>query len=60
MHTPLPFLRLLVIPLLWSDDFIELMSGEHRNLTAALPETYAGVSPTVVVTGWNTNPLVLE
>ncbi len=49
-----------IIPLLWSDDFIELMPGEHRDLTATLPENYAAAAPTVVVTGWNTNPLALK
>ena len=49
-----------IIPLLWSDDFIELMPGEHRDLTATLPDGQAAASPTVVVTGWNTNPLALK
>ncbi|MGC1781396.1 MAG: sugar-binding domain-containing protein [Acidobacteriaceae bacterium] len=48
-----------IIPLLWSDDFIELMPGEHRDLTATLPENAAAGGTTVVVSAWNTNTLAL-
>ena len=48
-----------VTPMLWSDDFIELMPGEHRDLTAMLPEKYAGAAPSIAVTGWNIDPLTL-
>jgi exo-1,4-beta-D-glucosaminidase len=47
-----------IIPLLWSDDFVELMPGEHRDLTAMLPENSSG-GTTIVVSGWNTNTLTL-
>jgi len=47
-----------IIPLLWSDDFVELMPGEHRDLTATLPANSAA-GTTVVVSGWNTNTLTL-
>ncbi|HEX4022877.1 MAG TPA: glycosyl hydrolase family 2 [Acidobacteriaceae bacterium] len=49
-----------VIPLLWSDDFVELMPGESRDLTANLPADYKGAAPTVTVTSWNTSPLSLK
>lgn len=49
-----------ILPLLWSDDFIELMPGEHRDLTAALPEHTAMDQATVLVSGWNTNTLKLR
>lgn len=45
-------------PTLWSDDFIELMPGESRTLTAVLPEHATG-SASVVVTGWNIPRLAL-
>jgi exo-1,4-beta-D-glucosaminidase len=48
-----------VTPMLWSDDFIELMPDEHRDLTAMLPERFAGAAPTITVTGWNIDPLAL-
>lgn len=48
-----------IIPLLWSDDFVELMPGEHRDLTAVLPEKVAAAETKVVVSGWNTNTLTL-
>lgn len=47
----------MIIPLLWSDDFVELMPGEHRDLTATLPANSEGTN--VVVSGWNTNTLTL-
>jgi len=49
-----------IIPLLWSDDFVELMPGEHRDITAALPEHTAPKQATVLVSGWNTNTLKLR
>jgi exo-1,4-beta-D-glucosaminidase len=48
-----------IIPLLWSDNFIELMPGEHRDLIAQLPEKYSGTGAHVVISGWNTNTLSL-
>ncbi len=49
-----------VIPILWTDDFIELMPGESRNLSASLPENYSGEASTILVTGWNTDPVTLQ
>ncbi len=49
-----------ILPLLWSDDFIELMPGEHRDITADLPEHTAAQQTTVLVSGWNTNTLKLR
>jgi exo-1,4-beta-D-glucosaminidase len=48
-----------IIPLLWSDDFVELMPGEHRDLAAALPKETAADQASVVVSGWNTNTVTL-
>jgi exo-1,4-beta-D-glucosaminidase len=42
----------LIAPVLWSDNFIELLPGESRTLTAALPpNTPSGA--VVKVSGWN-------
>ncbi len=49
-----------IVPLLWSDDFIELMPGEHRDLTATLPRNAAPAGTTVTVSSWNTNSLTLR
>ncbi len=49
-----------IVPVLWSDDFIELMPGETRDLTAEIPENYGKTAPTVTVTAWNTNPVTLR
>lgn len=43
----------VILPLLWSDDFIELMPGEHRDLTATLPANADARGTTVEVSGWN-------
>lgn len=48
-----------ILPLLWSDDFVELMPGEHRDLTAALPKATAADQVSVVANGWNTNTVTL-
>ncbi|MGH9615297.1 MAG: glycosyl hydrolase 2 galactose-binding domain-containing protein [Acidobacteriaceae bacterium] len=48
-----------VLPLLWSDDFVELMPGEHRDLIAELPQGTDASHLQVIVSGWNTNTLKL-
>jgi len=45
----------LVAPVLWSDNYIELMPGESRTLTAILPKD-APASPTILLSGWNIQP----
>jgi exo-1,4-beta-D-glucosaminidase len=47
--------------LMWSDNFIELLPGERRVLTATAlrPETLHGLR-SVKVTGWNFEPLSVE
>jgi exo-1,4-beta-D-glucosaminidase len=42
----------LIAPVLWSDNWIELVPGESRTLTALLPEN-APAAPTVNLEGWN-------
>jgi exo-1,4-beta-D-glucosaminidase len=41
-----------IVPTLWSDNYVELMPGESRTLTADLSHSYAG-HVSVVVSGWN-------
>lgn len=46
-------------PTLWSDNYIELMPGESRTLTA----TFAGRAPgraSIAITGWNIPPLTVS
>jgi exo-1,4-beta-D-glucosaminidase len=47
-----------VSPLPWSDNYIELMPGETRILTARLTATETGAS--VVVSGWNIPSVTLK
>lgn len=42
----------LIAPVLWSDNWIELVPGESRTLTAMLPED-APSAPIVQIEGWN-------
>ncbi|HTX42374.1 MAG TPA: glycoside hydrolase family 2 protein [Acidobacteriaceae bacterium] len=42
----------LVAPVLWSDNYVELMPGESRTLTAVLPQ-HAPSDLVVKLTGWN-------
>ena len=42
----------LIAPVLWSDNYIELMPGESRTLTAILPKDAPSL-PMVVLSGWN-------
>ena len=45
----------LIAPVMWSDNWIELVPGESRTLTALLPDT-APADSIVQVTGWNIAP----
>jgi exo-1,4-beta-D-glucosaminidase len=42
----------LIAPVFWSDNWIELLPGESRTLTALLPES-APSDPIVQIEGWN-------
>jgi exo-1,4-beta-D-glucosaminidase len=42
----------LIAPVIWSDNWIELVPGEKRVLTALLPESGAE-APTVQIASWN-------
>jgi exo-1,4-beta-D-glucosaminidase len=42
----------LIAPVLWSDNYIELMPGESRTITAILPKD-APENPDVLLSGWN-------
>lgn len=48
----------LVAPVFWSDNWIELVPGESRTLTARLPDD-APADPIVKVDGWNVAPATL-
>jgi exo-1,4-beta-D-glucosaminidase len=45
----------LIAPVFWSDNWIELLPGESRTLTALLPDT-ASADPIVQISGWNIAP----
>jgi exo-1,4-beta-D-glucosaminidase len=49
-----------ITPLLWSDDFIELMQGDQRDITAELPEKFHGSGMKVVVSAWNADAVTLQ
>jgi exo-1,4-beta-D-glucosaminidase len=48
----------LIAPVLWSDNWIEVIPGESVTLTAALPDS-ATAEPVVQVDGWNVAPVTL-
>jgi len=45
----------LIAPVIWSDNWIELLPGESRTLTALLPDTAPAVF-VVQIAGWNIAP----
>ncbi len=47
-------------PVFWSDNYIALMPGESRLLTARLSSHTPGTFASVVVSGWNTPPMTLH
>ncbi len=48
----------LIAPVFWSDNWIELIPGESRTLTALLPEN-APSAPVVEIDGWNIAPITI-
>lgn len=46
-------------PTLWSDNYIELMPGESRTLTAVFPEHAAGRA-SIAISGWNIQQLTIS
>lgn len=43
-----------ILPVFWSDNYIELMPGESREITARyLPAQSLGDAPELIVSGWN-------
>jgi exo-1,4-beta-D-glucosaminidase len=49
-----------VLPVIWSDNYFELLPGESREVTAHYFSSGAlGNSPEIVVNGWNVSQLVL-
>jgi exo-1,4-beta-D-glucosaminidase len=49
----------LIAPVFWSDNYIELMPGEARTLTAILPKD-APADAEVLLSGWNIAPETLH
>jgi exo-1,4-beta-D-glucosaminidase len=50
-----------VLPVLWEDNYLELLPGESRQVTATCRTKDLGESPpTVEVEGWNVRPLTLR
>ena len=49
----------LIAPVFWSDNWIELLPGESRTLTATLPET-APADFIVQIEGWNIAPETIK
>ncbi|HEY1953726.1 MAG TPA: glycoside hydrolase family 2 protein, partial [Gemmatimonadaceae bacterium] len=42
------------LPVLWEDNYLTLLPGETRTVTATYPlNQLGGAAPTVLVTGWN-------
>ena len=48
-----------IVPVLWSDNYIELMPDESVTLTATLPP-HSPERPTVAISGWNIAPITLH
>ena len=49
----------LIAPVIWSDNWIELIPGESRSLTALLPDN-APADPIVRIEGWNIDPQTIK
>jgi exo-1,4-beta-D-glucosaminidase len=49
-----------ILPVLWQDNYFELMPGETREVTARfLTADALGATPQLDVTGWNIEPVTL-
>jgi exo-1,4-beta-D-glucosaminidase len=48
-----------ILPVLWDDNYISLLPGESKELSARFPgEGVGGTGASVLVDGWNVQPLV--
>jgi exo-1,4-beta-D-glucosaminidase len=49
-----------ILPVLWEDNYVELLPGESREISAQyLASNALNGSPELIVCGWNVNPLIL-
>ncbi|MGA7316805.1 MAG: sugar-binding domain-containing protein [Silvibacterium sp.] len=48
-----------IVPVLWSDNYIELTPDESVTLTAALPP-HSPERPTIAISGWNIAPITVH
>src|ERR1039458_6704642 len=49
-----------ILPVLWEDNYVELMPGESREITAQFPAPGTlGGDAELSVTGWNITPMTL-
>jgi len=50
-----------ILPVLWEDNYVSLLPGEERTVEARFPgQRSIGSHPTLRITGWNIEPLILE
>ncbi len=42
-----------ILPVLWSDNYVSILPGEERELTATLPTVADGSATTLAIQGWN-------
>ncbi len=45
-----------ILPVIWEDNYISLLPGEKREVTATYAELPRGESPVVEMSGWNLDP----
>jgi exo-1,4-beta-D-glucosaminidase len=49
----------LIAPVIWSDNYVELMPGKSQELTATLPQN-APENADIVISGWNIKPQTIR
>ena len=42
-----------ILPVLWDDNYVSILPGEERELTARLPTAGDGEAVTLAIQGWN-------
>ena len=58
--TPQAVTRVLVLPVFWDDNYVSLLPGESRELTARYLPGKRIAHPIVIIDGWNIEPLALR
>jgi exo-1,4-beta-D-glucosaminidase len=48
-----------ILPVLWDDNYVSILPGESRKLTARTPTAEVGTGASLVIDGWNVEQMTV-